>query len=94
LRDRGWIELRRVDVHADTGLGDVDGDEAEQKRDGADHLEIDERRTPVFPSAFTSPTPAMPTTTVQKTTGATIIRIRRMNASPSGRMDAPADGKK
>ena len=51
-------------------------------------------RTPAFPTAFTSPTPAIPTTTVQNTTGATIMRTSLMNASPRGFIDAPAAGKK
>ena len=50
-------------------------------------------RMPALPTAFTSPTPAMPTTTVQNTTGAMIIRTSLMNASPSGFIDAPADGR-
>ncbi len=37
---------------------------------------------PIRPTLFMSPTCAMPTTTVQKMTGATIILIRLMNMSP------------
>jgi len=48
--------------------------------------------TPALPTVFISPAPAMPTTTVQKMIGATIIRTSLMNASPSGFIATPADG--
>ena len=40
-----------------------------------------------------SPIVAMPATTVQKITGAMIIRISLMNPSPSGRISAPNSGR-
>ena len=45
-----------------------------------------------MPTVFTSPAPAMPATTVQKITGATIIRTSLMNASPSGFIATPEAG--
>jgi hypothetical protein len=39
-----------------------------------------------------SPMPAMPATTVQKITGATIMRISLMKPSPSGFSAAPVSG--
>ena len=76
------------------GFDDVDDEQAHDERDVLTISKYISVSTPALPTAFTSPTPAMPTTTVQNTTGATIIRTSLMNASPSGCIDAPADGKK
>jgi hypothetical protein len=44
---------------------------------------------PTRPTRLKLPIPAMPTTTVVKIIGATIMRIRRMKPSPSGLKIAP-----
>ena len=49
-------------------------------------------RTPALPMVFVPADPAMPATTVQKMTGAMIIRTSLMNPSPSGFIAAPASG--
>ncbi len=45
LRDGRGIERRRVGVHAGAGLRDIDDDEPDEERNGADHLEIDQRES-------------------------------------------------
>ncbi len=44
--------------------------------------------------AFTSPVPAMPTTSVENTSGAMIILIIRRNASASGLIATPNPGQR
>jgi hypothetical protein len=46
------------------------------------------------PTRLASPTLAIPCTTVQKMMGATIMRTRRMNKSPSGRKESALCGHK
>ena len=41
--DRARIERGQVDIHADAGLPQIDGDKREHERDERDHLEIDQR---------------------------------------------------
>ena len=49
-------------------------------------------RPPMRPSAALSPMWAMPATNVEKTSGAMIILISLMKASPSGFILAPSSG--
>jgi hypothetical protein len=58
----------------DTGLEHVDDDEADDRRECADDLEVDERIPADSPDLFISSMPAMPATTVQKTTWSVPIR--------------------
>ena len=41
--DHLWIKLAGIDVEATTGLHEFPNDKADDKRDGGNHLEIDER---------------------------------------------------
>ena len=47
---------------------------------------------PMRPIAFRSPVPAMPTTSVENSSGAMIILIMRRNASASGLIATPNAG--
>jgi hypothetical protein len=47
---------------------------------------------PIRPIARRSPVPAIPTTSVENSSGAMIILIIRRKVSASGRMSAPNDG--
>ncbi len=76
------------------GLKQLMMHEADDQRDRADDLEVEQREPPVLPTFFMSSMPAMPVTTVQKMIGAIIILMSLMNASPNGFIASPSFGSK
>ena len=70
----------------DSGLRQVDGDEADDQREGGERLRS--RRgdlMPMRPTDFRSPWPAMPVTSVAKMSGATMVLMRRRKMSEKTR---------
>ena len=84
LRDRVGVELGRIDVHARAGLDDVDDDEADHERDRARDLEVEQGEAAGLADRLHALHAAMPTTTVQKISGAIVILTSLMKPSPSG----------
>jgi hypothetical protein len=75
-------------------MGELADDEADGKRNRGTSSKYTSALTPTRPTFARSRIEAMPCTMVQKITGAIIILIRPMNASPSGLSAAPVFGKK
>jgi hypothetical protein len=66
--------------------------QADEQRQRRDDLEVDDGAQPIRPTSLKCPAPAIPATSVAKSSGAMIIWIIRMKSCANGLMASDAFG--